>query len=111
MQGLYRRMTRFTAPAFTGILLSALTGLSLAESKPATSTDVLAASCANCHGTTGRYASAIPPIGGRDYEDLREQLLGFKRGERSATVMDRIAAGYTEDQLEALARYFAEIED
>ena len=72
---------------------------------------VLAGTCANCHGTDGRSPGAIPAIAGQDYDILREQLLAFKAGEvEGATIMTRHATGYTEEELDALARYFSEIE-
>lgn len=72
---------------------------------------VLAGTCANCHGTDGRSPGAIPAIAGQDYDILREQLLAFKAGEvEGATVMTRHATGYTDEELDALARYFSEIE-
>lgn len=72
---------------------------------------VLAGTCANCHGTEGHSPGAIPSIGGLPYEYIIEQLLAFKAGEVSgATVMTRLAAGYTDEELEALAQYFSQIE-
>lgn len=72
---------------------------------------VLAGTCANCHGTEGRSPGAIPPIAGLPFEHLHERLLAFRSGEaEDATVMGRHARGYTDEELEALARYFSEIE-
>ncbi|WP_147305090.1 c-type cytochrome [Alkalilimnicola ehrlichii] len=74
-------------------------------------TSLLAASCATCHGTQGRMSGAVPPLAGRSYDVLRQQLLAFQSGEAShATVMDRVVANYSEAELEAIARYFAAIE-
>jgi sulfide dehydrogenase cytochrome subunit len=36
-------------------------------------------------------------------------MKAFKSGERPATLMDRIAKGYTDEEIEAMAKYFAEI--
>jgi cytochrome c553 len=70
---------------------------------------VLAASCANCHGTDGNSSGAIPRIGGRPQAALARQLRAFKAGTvEGITVMTRIATGYSDEQLDALARYFAE---
>lgn len=72
---------------------------------------VLAGSCANCHGTEGRLAGSIPAIAGRPARVLEAQLLSFKRGEQPhATVMDRLAKGYTDAELAALAQYFATVD-
>ena len=37
------------------------------------------------------------------------QLKAFKAGQRPATVMHQIAKGYSDEQLEALAQYFAAV--
>jgi cytochrome subunit of sulfide dehydrogenase len=72
---------------------------------------VLAGSCANCHGTDGVSPGAIPSIAGQPYDVLLAQLQAFKAGEISgATIMTRIATGYSDEELEAIARYFSEIE-
>lgn len=71
-------------------------------------TALLASSCANCHGTDGRGTTTLAPIAGRPAAVLEAQLLAFKHDDSSgATVMDRIALGYSDDELKALADYFA----
>ncbi|MCO6390985.1 cytochrome C [Aliihoeflea aestuarii] len=90
-------------------MLAAFAGPASALSEDEVS--VLAGTCANCHGTDGRSPGAIPAIAGQDYDILREQLLAFKAGEvEGATIMTRHATGYTDEELDALARYFSEIE-
>ena len=71
---------------------------------------VLSAACANCHGTDGNLGGAVPVIAGRPASVLEAKLLAFKRGEDpKATVMPRHAAGYTDDELAALADYFSRL--
>lgn len=72
---------------------------------------VLAGSCANCHGTDGLSPGIIPSIAGAPEDVLAEQLLGFKSGEIEGTVMNRIARGYEDEELQALASYFSQIEE
>lgn len=74
---------------------------------------MLAGSCFNCHGTDGRYGEdSIPAIAGNSRAVLHAQLLAFKGDETpDTTVMNRIAKGYTEAELEALANYFSSIRD
>ena len=69
----------------------------------------LAANCAQCHGTDGRpvAGSAVPAIAGRPREELAAQLKAFKAGTRSSTIMQQLARGYTDAQLDRLAAYFA----
>ncbi len=74
---------------------------------------MLAGSCFNCHGTDGRYdEDSIPSIAGNSRAVLLAQLQAFKQDETpDATVMNRIAKGYSEAELEALADYFSSIRD
>ncbi len=69
----------------------------------------LAATCTACHGAEGRAVTdpAVPGLAGRDADALEAQLLAFKRGERAGSVMPQIAKGYDDEQLRAVARYFA----
>jgi len=77
------------------------------------SVQLLATSCTGCHAGRG---NAIPPLKGRRAKSLANQLLRFRaagldseaKQRNSETLMPRIAAGYTEPQLLALAEYFAE---
>lgn len=89
-----------------GVLGLGITGAAQAESD----VSVLAGTCFNCHGTEGRSPGAIPSIAGEPYAVLLAQLQAFKAGEApGATVMTRLAKGYSDDQLDALARYFSEL--
>ena len=69
----------------------------------------LAATCAACHGTDGRAQLDAGLIGlrGRDKAYLLAQLTAFRDGTRASTVMQQIAKGYTPEQIEQLATYFA----
>jgi len=69
----------------------------------------LAANCAQCHGTNGRAApgSALPSIAGMPRDYLLTQLHAFKAGTRASTIMQQLARGYSDTQLEQLATFFA----
>jgi cytochrome subunit of sulfide dehydrogenase len=67
----------------------------------------LAASCANCHNTTGKSVTGIPSIAGMPKDVMLNTLREFKEGKRPATVMHQLAKGYTDAQLELVAAYFA----
>jgi len=99
-----------------GALLSALMagpGLLPATAAEQSTFDVtvLAASCANCHGTDGRSPGSIPSIAGRPESILGEQLKAFKSDNPPAgtTVMNRLAKGLSDEQLDALALHFSQI--
>lgn len=71
-------------------------------------TRILAASCAACHGTQGNSVGITPTLAGLDKGYFITQMLAFKRGERSPTVMHHHAKGLTEDEIQSLAVYFAQ---
>jgi cytochrome subunit of sulfide dehydrogenase len=67
----------------------------------------IAANCASCHGTDGRSRGAIPTLAGQDAHVIVERMKEFREGRRAATVMQQLAKGYTDAQIEAAAAYFA----
>lgn len=68
----------------------------------------LASACAICHGTDGRGdGKVLPPLAGMPREHLASQMRAFRDGQRPATVMHQIARGYTDEQIDALAAWFA----
>ena len=83
-----------------------------ADPIPAERVKMLAGSCANCHGTEGRLTGAVPALAGRPASTLETTLLSFKHDDdASVTVMNRITRGYSDEELAALADYFANIDD
>jgi cytochrome c553 len=68
----------------------------------------LAASCAQCHGTQGRSVSAeVTALAGLPKELIVSQMKAFRDGTRPATVMQQLAKGYTDQQIELIAGYYA----
>lgn len=69
----------------------------------------LAATCANCHGTDGRAltGSGLKALSGVDKQTLLHKLDDFKSGRQPASIMQQIAKGYTDEQLDLIAAYFA----
>lgn len=73
-----------------------------------TATRALAATCANCHGTEGHSVTKeVAALAGLSQQHIVSALRGFKDGTRPATVMHQLAKGYTDQQIEAIAAYFA----
>lgn len=68
---------------------------------------MLANSCAACHGPDGHSPGAIPSIAGKSVDFITEALKAFRDGTKPATVMDRHAKGYTDEEIRLLADYFA----
>ena len=69
----------------------------------------LAATCAPCHGTDGHAvaSAALPGLAGMPAGYFSEQMNGFKSGARPATVMTQLARGFSDAQIEQMARFFA----
>lgn len=65
---------------------------------------LLTISCAGCHGTGGHSAGAIPSIFGRSAASIAETLRAFRDGRQPSTVMIRIAKGYSDPEIDAVAR-------
>jgi sulfide dehydrogenase cytochrome subunit len=105
-----RRHALFTALVGIG---AAVTSLQPAAAQSLTPMDVvvLAGPCANCHGPDGRSPGPIPSIAGRPEAALAEQLKAFKSDNPppGTTVMGRLAKGYSDDQIAALAAHFSKI--
>jgi sulfide dehydrogenase cytochrome subunit len=60
----------------------------------------MAATCSGCHGGTSQM---LPTLTTLKASAITQKLLAFKSGERSATLMNRIARGYTDDELASIA--------
>jgi len=65
-----------------------------------------AASCSGCHAATPRVETPVPPLNGRPAADTTSQMMAFKAGQRPGTIMDRIAKGYSEDEIRAIAAWY-----
>ncbi len=69
--------------------------------------DMLSNACAGCHGTHGSSVGSAPTISGMTEDYFLEAMEEYKNGERPATIMDRIARGYSDDEINAMAGWFA----
>lgn len=90
-------------------LMAAMAAVALsAQGAGIRSAEMLANTCAGCHGTNGASAGlTMPTIGGLDRGYLYSVMTDYKTGLRPATIMDRIARGYSEQELSAIASWFA----
>ncbi len=70
-------------------------------------TQVLAASCAACHGTNGNSVGGTPVLAGLQADYFISQMQAFRTGERASTVMHRHAKGLTEAEILQLAEHFS----
>ena len=66
-----------------------------------------AVSCAGCQPATAKVTSPVPRLAGQDRAAIVRAMQDFRSGQRAGTVMDRIAKGFTDDEIQALADWFA----
>ena len=67
----------------------------------------LAATCASCHGTNGQAQPGMAALAGAPAAATVAKMQAFKSGALPATLMHQIAKGYSDEQIQAIAAYFA----
>ena len=70
---------------------------------------MLGNTCAGCHGTDGVSKGSAASIKGLPIDHFVKTMQDFKSGKRPATIMDRIAKGYSDEEFRAMAEYFANL--
>jgi cytochrome c553 len=70
-----------------------------------------ASSCSGCHPANRWVDTAVPRLAGRNPADIIAAMQGFKSGALPATVMDRIAKGFTDDEVKAIAAWYGAQKD
>jgi cytochrome subunit of sulfide dehydrogenase len=91
----------------TRTLLAAIVTIVAASTACAAEAPAGASSCSGCHAASDKAGNLIPGLRGRDPAELVAEMRAFRSGERPATIMDRIAKGYSEAEIEAIAAWFA----
>jgi sulfide dehydrogenase cytochrome subunit len=72
------------------------------------SASMMANTCAGCHGFNGQSVGpASPNLAGMSESYFIDSMTAFKNDERQATIMNRIAKGYSDAQIESMAAHFA----
>ena len=90
--------TRFTVAALAVLLGSSA---ALADGPAG------AASCSGCHAANTRVETPVPPLKGRSQADIADAMLDYKSGKRAGTIMDRIAKGFSDEEIRAIAAWYA----
>jgi cytochrome subunit of sulfide dehydrogenase len=65
-----------------------------------------APSCLGCHAAAGAD-SAVVSLSSLTVEQIETAMQAFRSGTRAATVMDRIAKGFTDEEVRAIAQWYA----
>jgi cytochrome subunit of sulfide dehydrogenase len=61
------------------------------------------ASCSGCHAADAKIETRVPRIAGRPPAEIVASMEAFRSGQQPATVMDRIAKGFTDAEIRAIA--------
>lgn len=69
-----------------------------------------AASCSGCHAPAG-IGGLVPSIAGRPADEIVAAMTAFRADQRPSTVMNRIAKGFTDEEIRAIADWFAAGQD
>jgi sulfide dehydrogenase cytochrome subunit len=93
-------MVRFVAAAIGFVSIA---GAVVASAEPPAG----AAACSGCHPTSTRVTSPVPRLAGRDSAAIVKAMQDFRSGARAGTVMDRIAKGFTDEEIQAIAAWYA----
>ena len=79
----------------------------MAQAAPPTAA-MLSNTCAGCHGTNGGSAGpSMPSLAGQSKEAIVDAMKKFKSGARPATVMGRLAKGFSDADFVAMGEYFS----
>jgi cytochrome c553 len=97
---------RSRALGWTMLVLAVAAPAAHAEPPPGR---LLAAQCAQCHGTDGRSVGGIESLAGKGSRELLEKLLEMKQRPVPEELMHRQARGYTDDELRLIADYFSQL--
>ena len=89
--------------AFVAMLLAA--GIATAQDGP--SGQAMVQTCYVCHGPEGRSAEGVPALMRGQKEFVVRHMIEFKTDRRPATIMNRVAKSYSDEQIAAIADYLA----
>ncbi len=65
-----------------------------------------ATSCSGCHPANANVDTPVPRLVGQDPAGIVAAVREFRSGQRAATVMDRIAKGFTDDEIKSIAAWY-----
>jgi sulfide dehydrogenase cytochrome subunit len=70
-----------------------------------------ASSCSGCHPAARDVDTPVPRLIGRDPAQIIAAVQAFRTGQRPATVMDRVAKGFSDDEIKAIADWYGAQKD
>jgi sulfide dehydrogenase cytochrome subunit len=70
-----------------------------------------ASSCSGCHPASRSVDTPVARLNGRNPAEIVTAMQAFRSGQRPATVMDRIAKGFSDDETKAIADWYGAQKD
>ena len=100
-----RRTSTLTAAAIGSVLIAGtvLASVVFAAGEPPAG----AVACSGCHAVSARVVTPVPRIIGLDRAVIVKAMQEFRSGQRPSTVMNRIAKGFTDEEIQAIAAWYA----
>ena len=91
--------------------LAAVAGLASAAGPAFAQSDaeLLASNCFACHGPRGMSGTDIPKLSDVSKDKIVDSFKKFRTDALTSTIMNRIAKGYTDEQVEAIATYIEKL--
>ena len=65
-----------------------------------------ASSCSGCHAVKATVDTPVPRLTGRSPADIEAAMTAFRGGERPSLIMQRIAKGFSDDEIKAIAAWY-----
>lgn len=93
---------RRAAGASLAICLAVAVAPALAADAPPGAT-----SCSGCHPAKQNVETPVPRLVGQDPAAIVAAVRAYRSGQRPATVMDRIAKGFSDEEIKAIADWYA----
>jgi cytochrome c553 len=87
------------------VVLSLPCGAMAADAPPG------ASSCSGCHPVSRSIDTPVKRLVGQKPPDIVAAMQEFRSGRRPATIMDRIAKGFTDDEIKAIADWYGAQKD
>ena len=68
---------------------------------------IMAEGCAGCHPAKAQASAGASVLAGRPVNEIADNMRAFRSGAQSGTIMNRIAKGFSDDEIAAVARILA----
>src|SRR5581483_11712491 len=94
-------LRRFGLPAAGICLALAVLPAGAAEAPPG------ASSCSGCHAASAAVETPVPRLAGQPAPLIAGAMIAFRNGQRPGTIMPRLAKGFSDDEIAAIAAWYA----